>query len=332
MSKTTLTIEELKVYFPVKKGLFAKTVDYVKAVDGLSLTLKENQTLGVVGESGCGKSTLARAIMLLEKSYSGTIMYKECNLLKASSNQLRKLRKNIQMIFQDPFNSLNPGMTIMDLITEAPIFHKLISKNEKEAYAIDLLNSVGLSEAILHRYPHEFSGGQRQRISVARALSAKPEIIICDEAVSALDVSVQAQVINLLTDLREKNQLSYIFISHDISVIAHISDYIAVMYAGQIVEQGPVDTIINHSIHPYTQALISAVPTIDKTKKEKITLTGEVPSPINPPSGCRFHTRCRYAKEQCKTQIPTLEKLTENHLVACPIFLSSSRSTKNEQR
>jgi oligopeptide/dipeptide ABC transporter ATP-binding protein len=329
MNKTTLTIENLKVYFPVKQGLFAKTVDYVKAVDDLSIILKENQTLGVVGESGCGKSTLARAIMLLEKSYAGKIMYQNSNLLNTSSNQLKKLRKHIQMVFQDPFNSLNPGMTIMDLVTEAAIFHKLILKNEKESYAIELLNSVGLSEKILHRYPHEFSGGQRQRISVARALSAKPEIIICDEAVSALDVSVQAQVINLLTKLREEKQLSYIFISHDIGVIAHISDYIAVMYAGQIVEQGPVDTIINNSIHPYTKALISAVPTIDKKKQKKITLTGEVPSPITPPSGCRFHTRCMYAEKQCETQVPTLENVTDLHLVACPIFLPKKSSSSD---
>jgi oligopeptide/dipeptide ABC transporter ATP-binding protein len=321
MNETTLTIEDLRVYFPVKKGLFAKTVDHVKAVDGLSLTLKANQTLGIVGESGCGKSTLARAIMLLEKSYSGKIIYKDYDLLKAPSKQLKKFRKNIQMIFQDPFNSLNPGMTIIDLITEAPLYHKLISKEEKLSYAITLLKSVGLPEDILYRYPHEFSGGQRQRISVARALSAKPEIIICDEAVSALDVSVQAQVINLLTDLRAKHQLSYIFISHDISVIAHISDYIAVMYAGQIVEQGPVEKIINNPVHPYTQALISAVPTIEKTNKKKITLTGEVPSPINPPSGCRFHTRCMYATEQCKTEIPSLEQVAEKHFVACPVFV-----------
>ncbi len=321
MNKTKLTIEKLKVYFPVKQGLFAKTVDYVKAVDDLSITLKENQTLGIVGESGCGKSTLARAIMLLEKSYAGKVIYQNCNLLNSSSKQLQKLRKNIQMVFQDPFNSLNPGMTIVDLVTEAAIFHKLITKNEKESYAIELLNSVGLSEKILHRYPHEFSGGQRQRISVARALSAKPEIIICDEAVSALDVSVQAQVINLLTKLREEKNLSYIFISHDISVIAHISDYIAVMYAGQIVEQGAVDTIINNSIHPYTKALISAVPTIDDKKQKKITLTGEVPSPITPPSGCRFHTRCMYAQKQCRIQVPKLEKVKDLHFVACPIFL-----------
>ncbi|MDA3798432.1 MAG: ATP-binding cassette domain-containing protein [Kiritimatiellae bacterium] len=319
MKNETLKIEDLRVYFPVKQGLFAKTVNYVKAVDGLSLTLKKNQTLGVVGESGCGKSTLARAIMLLEKSHTGKIIYNDQNLLKISSGQLKKIRKNIQMVFQDPFSSLNPGMTILDLVTEAAIFHKLIKKENKVSYAESLLENVGLSKKILHRYPHEFSGGQRQRISIARALSANPEVIICDEAVSALDVSVQAQVINLLADLREKHQLSYIFISHDISVIAHISDYIAVMYAGQIVEQGPKDTIINFPIHPYTQALISAVPSIENDIKDRITLNGEVPSPTNPPSGCRFHTRCQYAEESCKTNVPSLKEVAEGHLVACPI-------------
>lgn len=319
MNKIVLTIENLKVYFPVKAGILAKTVNYVKAVDGLSVSLADNETIGIVGESGCGKSTLARAIMLLEKAYSGKIIYKGKDITKASPKELRKIRRNIQMIFQDPFNSLNPGMTILELLTEAAVFHKIIDTKNKTQYAEKLLESVGLSPDIMHRYPHEFSGGQRQRISIARALSAEPSIILCDEAVSALDVSVQAQVINLLMNLKKHRKLSYIFISHDINVIAHISDKIAVMYAGQIVEQGPTDTIINSPAHPYTQALISAVPMINR-KIEKIRLTGEVPSPVNPPNGCRFHPRCQYAQESCKTKIPPLSSISKDHMVACPIM------------
>ncbi len=314
-----LAIDHLKTWFPVRRGLFSRVAGHVRAVDGVSMSMEKGKTVGLVGESGCGKSTLARTIVGLEKATGGTIHFNGQNILSMSAHAMKPVRRNLQMVFQDPFSSLNPRMNVMDIITEGMVEHGMIRRRERKAEAVRLLHDVGMGPHALHRYPHEFSGGQRQRISIARALSLQPQLIICDEAVSALDVSIQAQVINLLMDLRDRHGLSYLFISHDLSVVRHIADTILVMYLGGIVEQGPAQAVIDTPLHPYTRALISAIPRIDGKTKNRLVLHGDVPSPSNPPSGCHFHPRCSYATEQCAKQPPPLTSADENgqRQVAC---------------
>lgn len=310
-----MQVENLKTYFPIKRGIFANTVGYIKAVDDVSFTLKKGETIGLVGESGCGKTTLGRSIIGLEKVKEGNIIFKDTDLVNANKKQRRELCKSIQLIFQDPFSSSNPRLTVFDIITEGLLEHNMIEESPEED-AIHLLEEVGLNKEALYRYPHEFSGGQRQRLSIARAISLKPDLIICDESVSALDVSVQAQVLNLLMDLRDKFEMSYLFISHDLSVIRQISHKIAVMYLGKIVEFGDTTSIIENPQHPYTQALISAVPVPGKPHQNRIIMKGEVPSAAKPPPGCRFHTRCPFATSVCSTEEPPLT-LNGHTEVAC---------------
>ncbi len=312
-----LEVNDLQVWFPIRKGILNRVAGYVRAVDGVSLSLDEGETLGLVGESGCGKTTLGRAILGLEKARQGRVLFDGIDFTALTESQRRTLRRRCQMIFQDPFASLNPRMTVLELITEGLKFHGLLDGESPEDAGLRLLHDVGLGPDALYRYPHEFSGGQRQRISIARALSLKPSLIVCDEPVSALDVSVQAQVINLLMDLRDKYHLSYIFISHDLSVVKIISQKIAVMYLGHIVEIGPAGDVMEHPAHPYTQALLSAVPAPGRTAKERIILKGEMPSPANPPTGCPFHPRCPNARPECASSMPGLRQISNRHSVAC---------------
>jgi oligopeptide/dipeptide ABC transporter ATP-binding protein len=317
-TKTILEITDLKTWFPIKRGVLAKTVGYVRAVDGVSLSVKKGETLGLVGESGCGKTTLGRTLLRLEKAQDGDVLYDGKDLFALSRSEIRGLRRRIQIIFQDPMSSLNPRMNVLDIVTEGLVEFRMIEGSRKDN-AIRLLNEVGLDEDSIYRYPHEFSGGQRQRINIARAISLRPDFIVCDEPVSALDVSVQAQVINLLMDLRDKYNLSYLFISHDLSVVSHIANRVAVMYLGKIVEYGSTNEIIIKPLHPYTKALISAVPEpgIDKTKK--IILKGIIPSPSAPPPGCRFHTRCSEVMEICKKKDPGLTR-SDSRQVWCHLY------------
>ena len=302
-----LQIRDVRTWFPVRRGILARTVGQVRAVDGVSLDLHAGQTLGLVGESGCGKTTLARTIMGLAPATEGHILFDGTDLLSLRGRALRALRPRLQMIFQDPYSSLNPRQTIVDIVTEGLLTHRMIRPAQKEETAARLLQDVGMGPEPLHRYPHEFSGGQRQRISTARAISMKPSLVVCDEPVSALDVSVQAQVINLLTDLRTAHNLAYLFISHDLGVVRHIADRIAVMYLGRIVESGSTRDVIDHPCHPYTRALVSAVPRVGGDYRSRIILEGDVPSPSSPPPGCPFHPRCPFAKAACRTTIPPLE-------------------------
>ena len=315
MNSPLLEVRNLATWYPIRSGVFARTVGHVKAVNDVSLSIGEGETVGLVGESGCGKTTLGRTIIGLERATSGEVVFHGENL---SDSRTRETRRQIQMVFQDPSSSLNPRMTISDIVTEGMAAHGML-EGEKDKAALQLLRDVGLDETALHRYPFEFSGGQRQRISVARALSLKPSLIICDEAVSALDVSVQAQVINLLLDLKDKYRLSYLFISHDLSVVRFISDRIAVMYLGKIVEVGDAAKIMANPQHPYTQALISAVPVPGVEKKQRQILKGELPSPAKPPTGCPFHTRCPRVMEICKQQFPATREIAGRN-VACHLF------------
>jgi oligopeptide transport system ATP-binding protein len=314
-----LEVKNLKVHYPVRHGLFSRVRETVKAVDGVSFQIEPGETLGLVGESGCGKSTLGRAILRLVEPTAGEIFLNGENLTQLRGNALRVRRRKFQMIFQDPFGSLNPRMTVADIVGEALDIHELTdSPAARRKRIAELLVAVGLDAAYVRRYPHEFSGGQRQRIGIARALAVEPDLIVCDEPVSALDVSVQAQIINLLRDLQEQRGLAYLFIAHDLAVVEHISRRVLVMYLGKIVEQAAATEIIRAPRHPYTQALISAVPEVDPdAKRERIILPGDVPSPMHPPGGCPFHPRCPIAEERCTTEAPALEESPPGHATAC---------------
>ena len=315
-----LQVKDLVKRFPIKGGLFGRTVDHVHAVDGVSFDLAAGETLGVVGESGCGKSTTGRCILRLIEPTSGEVWFGGQNVTGADKDALRALARDMQIIFQDPYASLNPRMTVGAIVGEALTIHKLArTAREYDDRIVHLLETVGLASDHMRRYPHEFSGGQRQRIGIARALAVSPRLIVCDEAVSALDVSIQAQVINLLEDLREQYQLTYIFIAHDLSVVEHISHRVAVMYLGRIVEIATAKDLYSNPLHPYTEALLSAVPIPDPSvKRKRVPLQGDVPSPIHPPSGCHFHTRCPIARKGlCEVEKPPLKHIGEGHWVAC---------------
>jgi len=318
--KYLLEVEGLRTYFPLRKGLLKKTAGYVKAVDGVSFKIASGQTLGLVGESGCGKTTIGRTILKLIPATQGKVRFAGQDVFELTSRKLRQLRRNMQLIFQDPFGSLNPRMTIGNIIGESLKVHKITQGSARRARVEELLEKVGLSAGYISRYPHEFSGGQRQRIGIARALALNPKFIVCDEPVSALDVSIQSQIINLLMDLQEEMALTYLFIAHDLAVVEHISDYVAVMYLGKIVEYASADELYANSRHPYTMALLSAIPKpIPSRKSERIVLKGEVPSPVNPPTGCPFHPRCHMRIARCGRDIPQLEQKAGNpdHLASC---------------
>jgi len=313
-----LEVNNLKKYFPIKGGVFGRVVGNVKAVDGVSFYVNKGETLGMVGESGCGKTTTGKVVLRLEEATEGEILFEGRNILELGREEMRSLRREMQIIFQDPYSSLNPRMTVGNIIGEALEIHGLARGKAKEKKVKELLETVGLTAHHMRRYPHEFSGGQRQRIGVARALAVDPKLIVCDEPVSALDVSIQAQVINLMEDLQKEFDLTYLFIAHDLSVVKHISDRIAVMYLGKIVELADKKALFERPIHPYTQALLSAIPIPDPAiKREKIILKGDVPSPVNPPSGCRFHTRCPYVMDICKTEEPEFVDWGDKHFAAC---------------
>jgi oligopeptide transport system ATP-binding protein len=316
-----LEVKNLKVYFPVKHGLFSRVRQYVKAVDDISLTIAPGETLGLVGESGCGKTTLGRAIIRLLEPNAGSILLDGEDILRLRGNELRRRRRKFQMIFQDPYGSLNPRMTVSQIIGEAIDIHQLAeSTDARRARINDLLRDVGLDPSHAERYPHEFSGGQRQRIGIARALAVEPKLIVCDEPVSALDVSVQAQIVNLLMDLQQQRGLAYLFIAHDLAVVEHISRRVMVMYLGRAVEVAEAKKLVRSPKHPYTQALLSAVPVVDPdSKRKRIMLPGDVPSPIAPPPGCAFNPRCPVKVDRCEVEIPPLREIEPGHWVACHV-------------
>jgi len=321
MSKRLVEVENLKKYYPVTAGLLSRHVADVKAVDGVSFYIMEGETLGLVGESGCGKSTLGRALLRLEEPTAGTVRYRGSDIMVWDKRQLKELRKEAQMIFQDPQSSLDPRMTIGDSIGEALLIHGVGTEKERLERVEGLLERVGLEPKHAMRYPHELSGGQKQRIGIARALAVNPKLIVADEPVSALDVSVQAQILNLIMDLQHELGLAYLFIAHDLSVIGQVSDRIAVMYLGQIIELANRTELFSHPLHPYTEALLSAIHAPDPHQKQKrILLQGEVPSPVEPPPGCRFHTRCPRVMELCNRELPTLRLLEEGHFVSCHLY------------
>ena len=319
-----LVVEDLKTYFPVRRGLFGRTAGYVKAVDGVSFTIAEGRTLGLVGESGCGKTTTGRTILALIPATAGRVRLLGHDVFSLPPDELRRLRRNMQIIFQDPYGSLNPRMTVGNIVGEALTVHRIADGSGRRALVAELLRRVGLSPDHVNRYPHEFSGGQRQRIGIARALALSPRLIICDEPVSALDVSIQSQILNLLEDLQKELGLSYLLIAHDLSVVSHISDDVAVMYLGHIVEQAPSDSLYSRPKHPYTWCLLSAIPVPDPGRRTAlVSMTeGEPPSPMNPPSGCPFHPRCPKAFDRCRSEVPALAALgaETDHLVACHLY------------
>ncbi len=313
-----LEVNDLKKHFPVKRGLLRRTVGHVYAVDGISFTIGEGETLGLVGESGCGKTTAGRAVLRLIEPSAGSIKVEGREITGLSKAEMRPYRRQMQIVFQDPFSSLNPRMTAGDIVGEPLLVHGVASTRERNEQVAAIFDRVGLRAAQMSNYPHQFSGGQRQRIGIARALALGPKLIVGDEPVSALDVSIQAQVINLLQDLQRERRLSYLFISHNLAVVEHISHRIAVMYLGRIVEYADTKTIFKNPQHPYTEALMSAVPVPDPAvKRQKRVLQGDVPSPVNPPSGCHFHTRCPYAVARCKVEVPLLREIAPGHHVSC---------------
>ncbi|CAH8768533.1 ABC transporter ATP-binding protein [Paenibacillus dendritiformis] len=321
MTQPLVQVENLKMHFPIKGGPLGKTVSAVKAVDGVSFHINKGETLGLVGESGCGKSTTGRMLLRLLEPSEGSIYFEGQDITKLSGNELRKMRRNMQMVFQDPFASLNPRHTIGKILEEPLIVHGVKDRLERKRRVKELLEVVGLSTYHASRYPHQFSGGQRQRIGIARALAIHPKLIIADEPVSALDVSIQSQVLNLLQDLQQEYELTYLFIAHDLGVVRHISDRVGVMYLGQLVEISGTEELYDKPLHPYTQALLSAVPIADVTyRRERIILEGDVPSPVNPPTGCPFHTRCPKAFEPCSAARPQLSEIEPGHYVACHLY------------
>lgn len=321
MSKVLLKVDHLKKYFPIRHGMFARHVGDVKAVDDVSFELYEGETLGIVGESGCGKSTTGRAIMRLHEPTEGKVMFDGIELTDLNNEQMRKVRRDIQMVFQDPYASLNPRHTVEKILEEPLIVHGIGNAKERKNKAREYLEIVGLSSYHAKRYPHQFSGGQRQRIGIARALMTNPKLIIADEPVSALDVSIQAQVLNLMQRLQDDLKLTYIFIAHDLGVVRHISDRVGVMYLGRLVEIAESESLYHEPLHPYTQALLSAVPIPDPVfEREQLLLMGDIPSPSNPPTGCAFHTRCPHAMEKCKQVIPMLQQVKSGHSVACHLY------------
>lgn len=324
MKGDILEVRDLKVYFPVKSQLVPKNVGYVKAVDGVSFDIGYGETLGLVGESGCGKSTTGRAVLNLLKVNSGQVIFEGKDIFKLGKKELKNTRKDMQLIFQDPFGSLNPRMTVGSALEEVLYVHRFGNKEQRRKRVAELIDMVGLSKNYLSRYPHEFSGGQRQRVVIARALAVNPKFIICDEPVSALDVSIQSQIVNLLEALQKSFNLTYLFIAHDLSVVKHISNRIAVMYLGKIVEVAESDELFRAAAHPYTKALLSAIPVCDPdSRKEKIILEGDMPNPVNPPEGCRFHTRCMYATELCSKEEPASVNLGDGHTVKCHLYLKN---------
>ena len=317
-----LMVNNLKKYFPISGGMFNKTVGYVKAVDGISFNIKRGTTMGLVGESGCGKTTTGRTILRLEgEKTAGQVLFNGKEVYEMNDKELRDSRTKMQIIFQDPFSSLSPRLPVGEIIGEAVREHHIVPDEEYDAYIDKIMDDCGLQSFHKDRYPHEFSGGQRQRICIARALALNPEFVVCDEPVSALDVSIQAQIINLLKDLQEKFHLTYLFISHDLSVVQHISDTVGVMYLGNMVEYGTTQQIFDNPLHPYTQALLSAVPVPDPdVKTKRIILEGSIPSPANPPKGCKFHTRCSKCMEICKSEAPCQKEIEKGHFVVCHLF------------
>jgi len=323
-AKVLLEVSNLKKYFPIRSGILKRTVGYIKAVDGISFYINKGETLGLVGESGCGKSTTGFTILRLEDVTEGEIKFQGRNIFSLNKKESKEMCKNIQIIFQDPYSSLNPRMNVADIVGEPLVLHNMVkSRKDKFEKVKEILDSVGIPEDQMKRYPHEFSGGQRQRIGIARALAVNPQLIVADEAVSALDVSIQAQVINLLQDLQKKFGLTYLFIAHDLSIVEHISDRVAVMYLGKIVELSDKEILFNNAMHPYTKSLISSTPIPDPTlarKNKRKILQGDVPSPANPPSGCRFHTRCPMAMEICSQEEPEFRDYGDKHFVACHLL------------
>ncbi len=316
-----LDVKDLKKYFVVGKSFFGKPTAYLKAVDNVSFTLKKGKTLGIVGESGCGKTTMGRTILRLYDVTGGEVWFKDREVSQIPEKEFDKLRPNMQMIFQDPYASLSPRLTVGEIIGEAARQHGLVDKAHYRQYVLDVMKMCGLQPHYFDRYPHEFSGGQRQRICIARALALKPELVICDEPVSALDVSIQAQIINMLRDLQKELGLTYVFISHDLSVVKHISDEVGVMYLGSMVEYGSKERIFNNTLHPYTKALFSAVPVPNPhVKMNRVILKGDIPSPVNPPKGCKFHTRCDQCMEICKKVTPKYNEVEEGHFCACHLY------------
>ena len=313
-----LSVRDLTKHFPITGGLFSRTVGHVKAVDGVSFDVKRGETLGLVGESGCCKTTTGRAVLRLIEPTSGQVIFEGKDIVKASKQEMRTLRREMQIVFQDPFGSLNPRMSVGEIIEEPLVIHRIGTNQERQKRVRELLEVVGLAAYHIRRYPHEFSGGQRQRIGIARALALNPKLVVADEPVSALDVSIQSQILNLMEDLQREFGLTYLFIAHGLNVIRHISDRVGVMYLGMMMEIADSDEIYKHPLHPYTEALFSAIPIPNPTvKRERIILQGDVPSPVNPPSGCRFHTRCPIAQEQCKVERPVLKESAPGHWVAC---------------
>ncbi len=316
-----LDVKNLKKYYPIKAGLFRKTVGYVKAVDDISFSIPRGTTMGLVGETGCGKTTVGKTILRLTEKTSGDVLLNGQDIFSLSSKEMQAFRPKIQMVFQDPYSSLSPRMPVSEIIGEAVRVHNIVPEEEHDAYIEQIMEECGLQPYHKSRYPHEFSGGQRQRICIARALALKPDFVVCDEPVSALDVSIQAQIINLLMDLQEKRKLTFLFISHDLSVVEHISNSVGVMYLGSMAEFAPTADIFREPLHPYTQALFSAIPISDPDRKMKrIILEGSIPSPANPPQGCKFHTRCRKCMDICKSERPELREIRPGHFCACHLY------------